>query len=364
MACSMVFRGKYDRGIFLFTLPNGSSFDGLCDVVHSKFTNLAQDAFEINTPAEFAIFISDVDPEFNPFINVNIVDNLQGKLGKHCIAMGFEVKFKKNHLTRVTAVCSKSEFEGCGWLVHVVLRGSDGSFVIKKLVNEHICIGRLMGRKSKMTCSKVVASVIANKVEFEPSLSAKDVVKSMQKECRITISYWNAWDTMEIAWREVHGDDEKLYNDLVHYIEILQWTNLGTRCSLKVEPDTSRFCRILIAIRGYINRFLRCRPILFVDATFLKNKFKNTLMADTTINEERGLLLSFRIFIKAFVMQFIRQFLRGRIGTNNGNDDVVGKPPLMNKQAGRPRNSRFKSKGEESQGKMICSRCGLEVGKA
>lgn len=75
--------------------------------------------------------------------------------------------------------------------MHAVLRRSDGSFVIKKLVNEHTCTGRLMGRKSKMTRSKVVASVIADKLEAEPSLSAKEVVKTMKREYGVTVSYWN-----------------------------------------------------------------------------------------------------------------------------------------------------------------------------
>lgn len=32
---------------------------------------------------------------------------------------------------------------------------------------------------------------------------------------------------------------------------------------------------------------MRCRPIMCVDATLLKNKFKRTLMAATAINGER-----------------------------------------------------------------------------
>ncbi|KAM7528623.1 hypothetical protein LguiB_032033 [Lonicera macranthoides] len=82
--------------------------------------------------------------------NGNSVKDFRMELGKYCIACGFEVDFKKNDHSRVTAVCSKSKTEGCQWFIHAVLRRSDGSFIIKKLVNEHNCSGRIMGRKSKM----------------------------------------------------------------------------------------------------------------------------------------------------------------------------------------------------------------------
>ena len=360
MAANLVFRCSYDGDIAIFCLPNGSSFDGMCDVVRSKFSNLDNGSFEIkyvlpgadpcvlcndddmsfmfaffsvfgcefvelivqNTCSpvtESAIIIPDVDPEFNPFIDVDIVDNSSGKvflceawkgcithvqqrfpggvsdfrnqLGKFCIAMGVEVEFKKNHRNRVTAVCSRSVDEGCKWFVHAVLRRSDGSFVIKKLVNEHTCTGRFMGRKTKMTRSKVVASVIADKMESEPNMAAKDVVKSMKRDYGITVPYWNAWNAKEMAWREIHGDDDKSYRDLVRYVDMLQQTNPGTRCFLEVEPQTYRFCRIFVAIGGCINGFMRCRPIIFVDATFLKSKFKGTLMAATAINGDGGIVV-------------------------------------------------------------------------
>ena len=41
-----------------------------------------------------------------------------------------------------------------------------------------------------------------------------------------------------------------------------------------------------------------------------------------------------------------------------GDNQVYARPPLTKKQPGRPRNARFKSKGESSQGTIMCSRCG------
>lgn len=43
---------------------------------------------------------------------------------------------------------------------------------------------------------------------------------------------------------------------------------------------------------------------------------------------------------------------------NVHEDEFYARPPVMKKQPGRPRKSRFKSKGEVSQGTMMCGRCG------
>ena len=45
-------------------------------------------------------------------------------------------------------------------------------------------------------------------------------------------------------------------------------------------------------------------------------------------------------------------------GLDVGDNDFYARPPITKKQPGRPRNSRFKSKGEASKGTMMCSRCG------
>lgn len=103
----------------MFSFSNGSLFDGLCDVVRSKFTDLASGDFELKyvllgsdpcvlcndddmtfmypffpivrsehveliikrictTHVETGIVIPNVDPEFNLFIDVDIMDNSVG----------------------------------------------------------------------------------------------------------------------------------------------------------------------------------------------------------------------------------------------------------------------------------------------
>ncbi|KAM7517506.1 hypothetical protein LguiB_016468 [Lonicera macranthoides] len=161
--------------------------------------------------------ITNVDPQFNIHVNFNMqvdsgtkvflyetwrscithvnqrfpggVNQFRVELGKYYISIGFEARFKKNDWNRVTAVCSNNDLEVFEWFVYTILRRLDGSFIIKKLVNEHICSGYMMGHKSKMVRSKIVASVIANSVQSESSVSRKEVTKRMKREYGIIVPY-------------------------------------------------------------------------------------------------------------------------------------------------------------------------------
>ncbi|KAM7465735.1 hypothetical protein LguiB_013297 [Lonicera macranthoides] len=490
MESRVIFRCKFGADIAIFSLNNGTTLNEMCVIIRTKFNELSSADFTVKyvlPGSEPCVLSSDEDMGFMfafiPLVTAEHVElivhsnevsrvlsgrvfqceawkgcithvqqrfpggvkDFRLELGKFCIAVGFEVVFKKNDHSRVTAVCSKNVSEGCEWFVHAVLIRSDGSFVIKKLVNEHKCSGRMMGRKSKMVRSKVVASVLSDKVHSDPSFTTKEVVRNMKREYGISVPYWNAWYAKEMALREVHGDDDMSYRILVRYLELLEQTNPGTRCSLEVETESFRFNRVFIALGGCIKGFLRCRPILCLDATSIKSKFKGTLMAATAMNGDSGQrqivsskwssvlcpnmecilegydkktcdwivrqanALLFEVvergnysinladcscscerwrvigFSCAHVFTLVKQmglniydyidpYYRADVfrecysfpiyhvptidkNIEVGDNEFFARPPVTKKQPGRPRNSRFKSRGEVSNGTMMCSRC-------
>ena len=77
---------------------------------------------------------------------------------------------------------------------------------------------------------------------------------------------------------------------------LLRETNLDTRCSLEVDSDTYKFSRLFIAMGGSINGFLRCRPMLSLDVTFLKSKFKGTSMVAIGKDGNDGIVNAFCVF--------------------------------------------------------------------
>lgn len=171
--------------------------------------------------------------------------------------------------------------------------------------NECTCIGRLQGKRDKMMTTNVNVSIISNYVRKCSRISGKEIIKTFKESYGIELPYWNAWYGWEVARREFFGDDEKSYKILAHYVNQLMETNPGSLCSLQVDNNTYQFQRLFIDPNGSIKGFLWCKPLLCLDATFLKHIFKRTLLAATTMNENRGQ----NIFIQHLLLYKIKKFL-------------------------------------------------------
>lgn len=110
----------------------------------------------------------------------------------YATGIGFTARFKKIEFGSVTTVCSEKKTQNCDWHVHVVLCRHNGNFRIKKLNNEHTCIGRFQGRRNKMMASKVVASLMCETIAKDPYLPAKDIVRRFKESYGVELPNWNA----------------------------------------------------------------------------------------------------------------------------------------------------------------------------
>ena len=87
---------------------------------------------------------------------------------------------------------------------------------------------------------------------------------------------------------KVKGTSEDSFKLLSTYMEMLKKKNPGTRTFLEVN-NANNFKYFFMAIRGCIHGFISSiRPVIVIDCTFLKGKFKGTLFIaialDGTIN--------------------------------------------------------------------------------
>ncbi|KAL7171998.1 hypothetical protein ACSBR2_031650 [Camellia fascicularis] len=60
-------------------------------------------------------------------------------LNKYAIKCGFQFKFIKNDLVRITAECMFKESRGCLWSIHTGVLNANGYFYLKKWHREHTC---------------------------------------------------------------------------------------------------------------------------------------------------------------------------------------------------------------------------------
>ncbi|KAL7264823.1 hypothetical protein ACSBR1_002725 [Camellia fascicularis] len=77
-------------------------------------------------------------------------------LCKYAVEYGFQFKYVKNDLVRVTAVCKFATSTGCAWLIHSKVSASNGIFCLKKFNPVHSCGAAVRTYRNPQTGSDLV----------------------------------------------------------------------------------------------------------------------------------------------------------------------------------------------------------------
>ncbi|CAL2265730.1 unnamed protein product [Prunus armeniaca] len=202
------------------------------------------------------------------------VCEFRDKLAKYSIENGFKMKYLKNEPRRVTAVCAKKESNGCEWHVHAVKSNVNGFFYVKNLNNAHSCSGLIREKRNKAMGSRLVSSIVKDKVRSNPLVRPIELITDLKENYGLDIPYHVAWYGKESATKDLHGDEELSYAHLPWYVNVLKASNVESHCVLDCGEDGSRFQRIFICFKASIDGFRWCRPMLFIDGTFVTNKYK------------------------------------------------------------------------------------------
>ncbi|KAL2481259.1 MuDR family transposase [Abeliophyllum distichum] len=91
-----------------------------------------------------------------------------------------------------------------------------------------------------------------------------------------------------------YSDDCRWYicatvSKLHWYIEAARSFNHRSHIDLEVDQVSKRFQRLFVSYHACIHGFNHCRPVLFIDGTFLKGRFKGILLSATAKNGNQGL---------------------------------------------------------------------------
>ncbi|KAL7194686.1 hypothetical protein ACSBR1_035008 [Camellia fascicularis] len=191
-------------------------------------------------------------------------------LAKYAVECGFAVNYLKNDATRVTAECMMKLSTGCKWFIHGRVLMNSGIFFIMKLDNVHTC-GVVARRScSKMVGSRLVSDIVHNDISDNPL--TRPIELGVDK-----------------ARGGLFGDFATSFDQLRWYLEMAMRTNPGSVFELDVDESSGCFRRLFVAFHGCLYGFQFCRPLLFVDGTFLKGRYKGYLLAATSKNGNQSL---------------------------------------------------------------------------
>ncbi|XP_028123134.1 uncharacterized protein LOC114320220 [Camellia sinensis] len=216
-------------------------------------------------------------------------DEFRSVLRKYAVECGFRFKYVKNDSVRITTVCMMRESKGCMWSVHARVLHANGFFYLRKWNKEHIYGVAVRTPKNPRAGSDLVSDVISNWVCDKPLTRPIDVVYDLKKDYGLEVSYRVAWLGVEKARGEMFGAHSISFDQLRWYSSVVVENNPGSYVNIDCDEHNNHFIRYFISFKACIDGFNHCRPLLFLDGTFLKGKFKGHLLAATAKDGNQGL---------------------------------------------------------------------------
>ena len=105
----------------------------------------------------------------------------------------------------------------------------------------------------------------------------RNVMEDMKRKFGVDISYSVVWRGRECAYENLHLDTPKQsYKLLPGYLHMLMDTNPGSVVNLEVS-DGNKFQYLFIAFAASIHGFSYCWPVISINATHLKGKYRGVL---------------------------------------------------------------------------------------
>ncbi|XP_020272056.1 uncharacterized protein LOC109847225 [Asparagus officinalis] len=151
---------------------------------------------------------------------------------------------------------------------------------IKNFYSTHTCGQHGANAGHSRASRKFIASQIQYILKVKPDLRPIDIKNDLFSHYSIKINYCKAWQRKERAQQELFSDDDEAYDSLRWYEAMVQATNPGSRVA--TDANDGRFRRLFIGYNVCIKGFIAgCRPLLFLDGTFLKDRYRGKLLSIT-----------------------------------------------------------------------------------
>ncbi|XP_073125313.1 uncharacterized protein [Henckelia pumila] len=105
------------------------------------------------------------------------------------------------------------------------------------------------------------------------------ILKDIQRDFGVELSYHKAWKGKELSMHDIHGVDDEFYDKLRWYCSAIKETNPGSIVECEIEQCSNKFKRLFICFNACATGFVHgCRPLVFLDGTHIKSKHKGNIL--------------------------------------------------------------------------------------
>ncbi|XP_073132129.1 uncharacterized protein [Henckelia pumila] len=203
--------------------------------------------------------------------------NFQNCVKKYAIAIRRSFSYVKNDSQKIIVVCTDAN---CSWRIYASKYQSDNAFGIRNCNLTHSCgDDNLRTRGHPKADSSWVSNLVKDKLRGEPSYRPITMIKDIQRDFGVEIKYHKVWTGKEMAMNEIHGTEKGSYDKLRWYCHAVKETNPGSYAEYEIDTMTNRFDRLFICFHACLVGFVcGCRPLIFLDGTHIKNKYKGSIL--------------------------------------------------------------------------------------
>ncbi|XP_073151968.1 uncharacterized protein [Henckelia pumila] len=156
----------------------------------------------------------------------------------------------------------------------------DNLFGIRKCNLQHTCgEDNLCGRGHPRADATWVANLMKEKLRAEPSYRPSLLLKDIHRNYGVELEYRKVWKGKELAMHDIYGTEKDCYDKLRWYCRNVRETNPGSVAEYEIDALTNKFKRLFICFNACANGFSTgCRPMIFLDGTHIKNKYKGSIL--------------------------------------------------------------------------------------
>jgi hypothetical protein len=194
------------------------------------------------------------------------------------ILRGKDLRFKKNELKRIVVVCKDSN---CKYRVYGRQLKNEQTFLLVSIKPKHTCTRRY---QNHMVTSTWIAEWCMDSFMEQPNMPIDVLRKKVKNKWNVDVHVSSLYRARKKARESIYGKLDEQYHRLWDYCSVVRSTNVGSCLILMVErpmPEVPcRFQRLYVSLAAMKNGFREgCRPVVGVDACFLKGHYKGQLMA-------------------------------------------------------------------------------------
>ncbi|XP_034197741.1 uncharacterized protein LOC117613219 [Prunus dulcis] len=198
----------------------------------------------------------------------------------------FEFKVQFSCTKRLLVVCCQRP---CPWRVRESRIG-EYSFMIVRCTTVHECDLRFVSDKHRQATTALVASSLKRKLkDCRTIYTPSDIMRDVKHNFGCTIHYSKAWKARELALLSIRGSTEEAYYILPAYCYELERMNPGTKTHIRTD-ENNHFVYLFMAVGACIRGFRSSmRPVIAVDATHLKSKYKGVMFVANAFDGNRNI---------------------------------------------------------------------------